>query len=118
MRIANKVMREVYAVDRGSVEPKARSTGPFDALDLGVTMCAPWVRPRRTNHNMRRFKPIAIALVCALFLGACDTTVKTRTTTVSVGQQLIDLQNAYQNGSMTKDQYQKAKKQLIERVLD
>ncbi|HET6474244.1 MAG TPA: hypothetical protein VFG38_20575 [Pseudomonadales bacterium] len=44
--------------------------------------------------------------------------MKTTTTTVSVGQQLIDLQNAYQSGSMTQDQYQKAKKQLIQRTLD
>jgi PBP1b-binding outer membrane lipoprotein LpoB len=67
---------------------------------------------------MRSIKSIATVLLCALLVGGCGTTVNTRTTTVSVGQQLIDLQNAYKSGSMTQDQYKKAKEQLIERVLD
>ena len=69
---------------------------------------------------MRSIKSIAAALLCALLVGGCfgGATVNTRTTTVSVGQQLIDLQSAYKSGSMTKDQYEKAKEQLIERVLD
>src|SRR5262249_40198895 len=68
--------------------------------------------------SMRSIKTIGTVLLVALLAGGCGTTVNTRTTTVSVGQQLIDLQNAYKSGSMTKDQYQKAKNQLIDKVLD
>jgi len=70
---------------------------------------------------MRSIKAIATLVLCALIVCGCfggGASVKTTTTTVSVGQQLIDLQNAYQSGSMTQDQYQKAKKQLIQRTLD
>ena len=68
--------------------------------------------------DMRSLKSIPTILLFALLVGGCGTTVNTHTTTVSIGQQLIDLQNAYTNGSMTKDQYEKAKKQLIDKVLD
>ena len=74
----------------------------------------------REIQNMRSFKSIATVLLSALLVCGCfggGATVKTSTTTVSVGQQLIDLQNAYKSGSMTKDQYDKAKQQLIQRTL-
>jgi PBP1b-binding outer membrane lipoprotein LpoB len=70
---------------------------------------------------MRSLKSIATVLFFAVLVCGCfggGATVKTRTTTVSIGQQLIDLQKAYQAGSMTEDQYEKAKEQLIDRTLD
>jgi outer membrane murein-binding lipoprotein Lpp len=58
---------------------------------------------------------LAVSLLAGCGGGA---EVKTTTTTVSVGQQLIDLKKARDSGSMTQSEYDKAKKQLIDRVLD
>jgi hypothetical protein len=58
---------------------------------------------------------LAVSLLASCGGGA---EVKTTTTTVSVGQQLIDLKKARDSGSMTQSEYDKAKKQLIDRVLD
>ena len=62
---------------------------------------------------------IGISLVSLLMLPACsgggakqDTTV--RNTTVSKGQALIDLKNAYDSGAMTKDEYEKAREKVLE----
>jgi len=63
------------------------------------------------------------ALVCAVALlglygcGGGGANVKTTTSTVSIGQQLIDLKNAYTTGAITQDQYEKAKQKLIQSVL-
>jgi len=58
---------------------------------------------------------LAVSLLAGCGGGA---EVKTTTTTVSVGQQLIDLKKARDSGSMTQSEYDKAKTQLIDRVLD
>ncbi|MCF8031837.1 MAG: gas vesicle protein GvpG [Desulfarculaceae bacterium] len=41
--------------------------------------------------------------------------VKTQTTTVSEGQQLIDLQKAYKSGAITKEQYDDQKQKILDR---
>ena len=59
------------------------------------------------------------AAACAVLMAGCGgAEVKTTTTTVSVGQQLIDLKNARDSGSMTQDQYEEAKERLIDYTLD
>jgi hypothetical protein len=91
----------------------------LDRRALGVTMAPIGSTQDVPISTMRSIKSIGTVLLLALLAGGCgSTTVSTRTTTVSVGQQLIDLQNAYKSGSMTKDQYEKAKEQLIDKVLD
>jgi hypothetical protein len=42
--------------------------------------------------------------------------VKTTTTTVSVGQQLLDLQSARKAGAMSEQEYNRLKNDLITRV--
>jgi len=62
---------------------------------------------------------IALSL-CAPIVGCGGggADVKTTTTTVSIGQQLIDLKKAYDSGAMNEAQYARSKKQLIDSVLN
>ncbi len=59
--------------------------------------------------------PLAIAL--ALTVSACGgggAKVETQTTTVTLGQQLMDLQAAYDKGIITEKQYNETKKNLLD----
>jgi len=69
---------------------------------------------------MRNAKALTACVVIALVCGGClrgGATVKTSTTTVSIGQQLIDLQNSYKTGALNEKQYEKARDDLIKRAL-
>ncbi len=71
-------------------------------------------------NPMRNAKALTACVVIALVCGGCfggGATVKTSTTTVSIGQQLIDLQNSYKTGALNEKQYQKARDELIKREL-
>ncbi len=68
--------------------------------------------------NSMKMSAIFLAMMVALLGGCCgggSTTVKptTTTTTVTSGQQLLDLQKAYDSGVITKEQYDKMKKDII-----
>lgn len=68
-----------------------------------------------------RFKRSSLLVLCTcLMLSGCGggAEVKTSTTTVSVGQQLIDLKKARDAGSLSESEHERLKSQLIERVLD
>ena len=53
----------------------------------------------------------------AIGLAGCSTTeVVPPTMNVSVGQQLIDLKHAHDNGALSDDEYQRQRKQLIDSV--
>jgi len=53
----------------------------------------------------------------AVGLAGCGTTeVVPPTMNVSVGQQLIDLKHAHDNGALNDDEYQRQRKQLIDNV--
>ena len=68
---------------------------------------------------MSKTRSIALAALCAASLAACGggaADVQTTTTTVSVGQQLIDLQTARNQGAISPQQYENLKNQLINRV--
>jgi len=70
-------------------------------------------------------KSFAIALVTAAtlaaFLGGCcgrTTKVEVQPATApatTTGQQLMDLQKAYDSGALTKDQYEKMKQDIIDK---
>ena len=73
---------------------------------------------RATFTPMRYVRALTICLTAALLVCGCaDARVKTSTSTVSIGQQLIDLQTSFKNGAMNQDQYTKAKQDLIKRAL-
>lgn len=56
----------------------------------------------------------AIVLASSLALTGCSSTRTTNTSSsATVGQQLIDLDRAYKDGVITKEQYEKMKKELI-----
>ncbi len=70
---------------------------------------------------MRNAKVLTTCVVVTLLMSGClggGATVKTSTTTVSIGQQLIDLQNSYKSGAMNQKQYEQAKQDLIKRTLN
>jgi hypothetical protein len=57
------------------------------------------------------------AVVAALGLGACGgggAEVKSEITTTTKGQQLLDLQKAYEAGAMTKDEYERERKRILD----
>ncbi|BEQ13963.1 SHOCT domain-containing protein [Desulfoferula mesophila] len=47
--------------------------------------------------------------------GGADVQTQNTTTTVSEGQQLIDLQKAYEAGAITKEQYEQQKAKVLNR---
>lgn len=61
---------------------------------------------------------LLLAMVAALLGGCCgggSTKVQSTTTTTTTGQQLIDLKKAYTDGAITEEQYNKMKKEIIEK---
>ena len=65
-------------------------------------------------------KALAACAVVLFLIYGCrggSANVKTTTSTVSIGQQLIDLKKAYDTGAMTQDQYKQAKSRIIKSVL-
>jgi hypothetical protein len=76
--------------------------------------------PKGEERAIRSLRTLVLALMIALALGvsACGgggAKVRTDTTTVTLGQQLIDLQAAYDKGVITERQYNELKKKLIEK---
>ncbi len=47
--------------------------------------------------------------------GGAKTQQQTEVTTTTVGQQLLDLQKAYEAGALTKEEYEAQKKKILER---
>jgi hypothetical protein len=64
-------------------------------------------------------KRIALACLVAAALAGCGgADVRTTTTTISVGQQLIDLKKAKDSGAMSEREYERARRDLINKTLD
>jgi len=60
------------------------------------------------------------ATIAAIFLatalaGCGGADVKTTTTTISIGQQLIDLKNARDSGAITEREYSRARSALVDK---
>jgi hypothetical protein len=66
-------------------------------------------------------KTLGILVLCGLFLlgvaacGGGGADVKSEVTTTTVGQQLMDLKKALDSGAMTKDEYEKERKKILEK---
>ncbi|MCU0555335.1 MAG: SHOCT domain-containing protein [Syntrophales bacterium] len=69
-----------------------------------------------------RILVVLMALVFGLNMAACcgpDTTEVKKTEIINqptVGQQLEDLEKAYKNGAITKEEYEKTKKGILEKA--
>jgi PBP1b-binding outer membrane lipoprotein LpoB len=63
---------------------------------------------------------VTVAALAAFLGGCCGKTTKvevtpTPATTTTTGQQLIDLQKAYESGAINKEQYDKMKQDIIDK---
>ena len=64
-----------------------------------------------------KFSAFIVMIVLALGLGACrggGAEVKTQSYSTTLGQELKDLEEAYNKGIITEKQYKKSKEKLIE----
>ncbi len=71
--------------------------------------------------KLLRFWPIAVMIVMALGLTACrggGAEVKTQSYSTTLGQELKDLEDAYNKGIITEKQYKRSKEKLIEQRTD
>jgi uncharacterized membrane protein len=67
--------------------------------------------------KLLRFWAVAVMIVMAFGLGACrggKAEVKTQSYSTTLGQELKDLDEAYEKGIITEKQYKKSKEKLIE----
>ena len=66
-------------------------------------------------------RTLIILALCGLFLfgvaacGGGGAEVRSDVTTTTVGQQLMDLKKALDSGAMTKEEYEKERKKVLER---
>ncbi|MCB2190590.1 MAG: SHOCT domain-containing protein [Deltaproteobacteria bacterium] len=58
---------------------------------------------------------IAMFGLSVALVGCGGADVSNQTTTVSEGQQLIDLQKAYKSGAITKEQYEDQKAKILDK---
>lgn len=65
---------------------------------------------------MRTIVLCVLAAGSIVFAGCSTTEVVAPTMNVSVGQQLIDLKHAHENGALSDDEYQRQRKQIISNV--
>ncbi len=56
---------------------------------------------------------IAAILLATALAGCGGADVKTTTTTISIGQQLIDLKNARDSGAISEREYNRARTELV-----
>jgi len=65
---------------------------------------------------MTRTAILAAAVVASALVAGCGgADVKTTTTTISIGQQLIDLKTARDSGAISEQEYQRARKALVDK---
>lgn len=73
---------------------------------------------------MNRFRfsgLLALALLIGLGVGGCGgggAKVQSNSTTTTIGQELMDLDSAYNKGIITKEQYERSKRKILERYDD
>lgn len=65
---------------------------------------------------MKAAATLAALLLATALAGCGGADVKTTTTTISIGQQLIDLKNARDSGAISEREYARARAALIDKV--
>lgn len=66
-------------------------------------------------------KTVAIAALCSIFLlgvvacGGGGADVRSEVSTTTTGQQLMDLKKALDSGAMTKEEYEKERKKILDK---
>jgi uncharacterized membrane protein len=60
-------------------------------------------------------KNLLIVAVMSVFLTACGSDTSVQSTSVTQGQELIDLKKAYDNGIIDEDEYEDSKEAIMER---
>jgi len=66
---------------------------------------------------------VVVMVMCGVLMGGCccpgggSTTTKTETTinTTTTGQQLIDLQKAYESGAISEQEYNRQKQEILDK---
>ena len=69
-------------------------------------------------NRFHRARPLLATLFAALLLAGCGgggAKLESQTTTTTMGQELLDLQKSYEQGIITEDEYNKAKKAIMKR---
>jgi len=112
--------------------PRRTGEGSIEKIILPDCLNAGLMLMYRYTHNLQlleggmpmriiRVVTVIMAVVFALNMAACcgpDTTEVKKTEIISqptVGQQLEDLDKAYKNGAITKEEYEKTKKGILEK---
>ena len=68
-------------------------------------------------HRLRVWTLVGLVILC-VSLGGCGgggTHLENQQTTTTLGQELKDLEDAYQKGIITKEEYEKSKKSIIKK---
>ena len=73
-----------------------------------------------TRALRRTIGVLGVCGVLLLGLGSCggggaDVKSEVKATTTTTGQELMDLKKAYESGALTKDEYDKERKKILER---
>ena len=64
---------------------------------------------------IRLLTSAAVLSLAAAPLGACSSTARTQVETSTTGQQLIDLKAAYDQGVISKSEYERKRKDILRR---
>jgi uncharacterized membrane protein len=62
------------------------------------------------------FLVVVISQLTGCCGGGTSTRIETQTSTTTVGEQMIDLQKAYESGAITEREYKKAKQDILDKV--
>jgi hypothetical protein len=115
-----------YSVKNFSVSPAGSSL--FRPVPAGCALRAfapiTGIHFKEDGQMKRSWIGAVVALVmCGAFIGGCccpgggssTTTSETNITTTTTGQQLIDLQKAYESGAISEKDYNKKKQEILDK---
>ena len=68
---------------------------------------------RKHQYMSRMLVAAAVLSLAAVPLAACSSTARTEVETTTTGQQLIDLKAAYDQGVISKSEYERKRKDIL-----
>jgi hypothetical protein len=112
----------VHLPDGGSPLGIAPAGGPGSGLQR-ITQLHPQPKPQERIEEMKMMRVLTVVLLLAfsgaiLGCGGGGADVKQMTTTTTLGQELQDLEDAYQKGLLSEEEYQKSRKNLMKKYDD